>query len=58
MLRNNIENKVPLKYKGGIKALDLSYIKVSCKSVSGEKVKEEIPIFGGEGGSEKYLLTI
>ena len=58
MSRNCVEDEVPLKYKGGIKASDLTYIKVTCKGASGEKIKEEIPIFDGEGGSEKYLLTV
>ena len=58
MSRNNVEDEVPLKYKGGIKASELTYIKVSCQSASGEKIKEEVPIIDGEGGSEKYLLTV
>ena len=49
---------VPTKYKSSVKKTELTYIKVTCKSISGSDVKEEIPKFTGEESAESFLQTI
>eukprot|EP00957_Ditylum_brightwellii_P150492 11459606-Ditylum_brightwellii.AAC.1 len=48
---------VAIKYKITVKKADLTHIKVNCESASRDKVKEEVPLYSGNG-LECFLLTL
>eukprot|EP00957_Ditylum_brightwellii_P189718 14441609-Ditylum_brightwellii.AAC.1 len=48
---------VAIKYKTTVKKADLTHIKVNCESASGDKVKEEVPLYAGNG-PECFLMTL
>ena len=51
-------SEAPIKYNTTIKKADLSYIKVECKSVNGNKVKEELNKHIDDDSPENYLLLV
>ena len=50
------ENEAPIKYKSSIKKGELMYIKVPCKSITGDAIKEEVPKFSGEETGEHISI--
>ena len=40
-----IINEAPIKYRSNVKKAEITYIKVPCKNVTGDPIKEEVPKF-------------
>ena len=46
----------PIRHKSSIKKGGLATIKVSCKSIVGDSIKEEVPKFTGEETGETFCM--
>ena len=50
-----IINEAPIKNRSNVKKAELTCIKVPCKSVTRDPIKEEVPKFSGEETGEHFL---
>ena len=50
--------EVPIKYKSSIKKSKLINIKVTCKSITGDPIKEEVPKYLGEENGKHFLHVV
>ena len=51
-------SEAPIKYTTKIKRSELTYIKVECKSINGNNVKEKLNMHAGDDSLENYLSLV